>query len=224
MIDSGIGSFETTTLDSILAGAKMRLRLRDTTSEDLLLKDLIVEGLKKSRVPSLFIRKEECIEIDNLVAQLPCDFVKFDKINPIRLIDNDNQGTWIIPQFTDNTFFSYDNDLESYNSYIRFGTVTQNGKYLYFSSDIESRRALISYLGTNVDQDGEIVIPELMDSVLVAYACWKYGMIYPERMPSDIRSAWEMEYKLNKKAVKGIQNLPSSLETKLNTWRMNSIL
>lgn len=224
MIDSGIGSFETTTLDSILAGAKMRLRLRDTTSEDLLLKDLIVEGLKKSRVPSLFIRKEEYIEIDNLVAQLPCDFVKFDKINPIRLIDNDNQGTWIIPQFTDNTFFSYDNDLESYNSYIRFGTVTQNGKYLYFSSDIESRRALISYLGTNVDQDGEIVIPELMDSVLVAYACWKYGMIYPERMPSDIRSAWEMEYKLNKKAVKGIQNLPSSLETKLNTWRMNSIL
>lgn len=224
MIDSGIGSFETTTLDSILAGAKMRLRLRDTTSEDLLLKDLIVEGLKKSRVPSLFIRKEEYIEIDNLVAQLPCDFVKFDKINPIRLIDNDNQGTWIIPQFTDNTFFSYDNDLESYNSYIRFGTVTQNGKYLYFSSDIESRRVLISYLGTNVDQDGEIVIPELMDSVLVAYACWKYGMIYPERMPSDIRSAWEMEYKLNKKAVKGIQNLPSSLETKLNTWRMNSIL
>lgn len=224
MIDSGIGSFETTTLDSILAGAKMRLRLRDTTSEDLLLKDLIVEGLKKSRVPSLFIRKEEYIEIDNLVAQLPCDFVKFDKINPIRLIDNDNQGTWIIPQFTDNTFFSYDNDLESYNSYIRFGTVTQNGKYLYFSSDIESRRALISYLGTNIDQDGEIVIPELMDSVLVAYACWKYGMIYPERMPSDIRSAWEMEYKLNKKAVKGIQNLPSSLETKLNTWRMNSIL
>ncbi len=224
MIDSGIGSFETTTLDAILAGAKMRLRLRDTTSEDLLLKDLIVEGLKKSRVPSLFIRKEEYIEIENYVSQLPCDFVKFDKINPIRLIDNNNEGSWLIPQFIDNTFFSYDPDINNYGLYTRFGTVTQNGKYLYFSSDISALRALISYLGTNVDQDGEIVIPEIMDSVLVAYACWKYGMVYPERMPSDIRSAWEMEYKLNKKAVKGIQNLPSSLEQRLNTWRMNTII
>jgi len=43
-------------------------------------------------------------------------------------------------------------------------------------------------------------------------------------MPADIRSAWEMEYKLNKKAVKGIQNLPSSLETRLNSWRMNAII
>jgi hypothetical protein len=224
MIDSGIGSFETTTLDSILAGAKMRLRLRDTTSEDLLLKDVIVEGLKKSRVPSLFIRKETYIEIDNLVALLPCDFVKFDKVNPIRLIDNNNQGTWIIPQFIDNTFFSYDPDVSTFGPFVRYGTVSQVGKYLYFSSDISSLRAIISYLGTNVDEDGEIVIPEIMDSVLVAYACWKYGQVYPERMPSDIRSAWEMEYKLNKKAVKGIQNLPSSLETRLNSWRMNAII
>jgi hypothetical protein len=224
MIDSGIGSFETTTLDAILAGAKMRLRLRDTTSEDLLLKDLIVEGLKKSRVPSLFIRREEYIDIENYVAQLPCDFVKFDKVNPIRLIDNNNEGSWLIPQFIDNTYFSYDPDINNYGLYTRFGTVTQNGKYLYFSSDISALRALISYLGTNVDQDGEIIIPEIMDSVLVAYACWKYGMVYPERMPSDIRGAWEMEYKMNKKAVKGIQNLPSSLEQRLNTWRMNTII
>jgi hypothetical protein len=159
-----------------------------------------------------------------LVALLPCDFVKFDKVNPIRLIDNNNQGNWIIPQFIDNTFFSYDPDIATFGPFVRYGTVSQVGKYLYFSSDISSLRAIISYLGTNVDQDGEIVIPEIMDSVLVAYACWKYGQVYPERMPSDIRSAWEMEYKLNKKAVKGIQNLPSSLETRLNSWRMNAII
>jgi hypothetical protein len=43
-------------------------------------------------------------------------------------------------------------------------------------------------------------------------------------MPSDVRRGWEVQYKINKRAVKGIQNLPSALESKLIQWIQNSIM
>lgn len=221
MIDNGLGTFEYTTLDSILAGAKARLRLRDTTSDDLLLKDFIIEGIKKSRLPQLFIRKETYLDIENSVAEVPCDFVRFDRTNPIRLDDEFGNETYLQPTYIGQTFFQpSDSDTNAYSYY----TVTLNGKFLFFSSDVTAPRCKVSYLGTNLDESGELLIPEIMESILIAYACWCYCKTYFDKYPADIRSAWEMEWKLNKKAVKGIMNQPDGLQNKLLRWRMNTTL
>lgn len=228
MIDNGIGTYETETLDSILAGAKMRLRLRDTTSDDLLLKDFIVEGLKKSRIPQLMIRTVDFIDIDQDTksAKLPQGFIKFDHYNPIRFVSSDGLSDTTInffaPEFVNDTFFRCD-PSRNYR-YGLIGTVTQVGDTLWFSSDVSSTRCEISYLSQNVDQDGELIIPEILGSVLVAYACWKWGAVNYDKMPSDVRNAWMNEYKINLKAIKGIENMPSALESKLNQWIHNSIL
>jgi len=228
MIDAGIGTYETETLDSILAGVKMRLKVRDNTSDDLLIKDLIVEGLKKSRVPQLFIRKIAFLDIntETFSAKLPCGFVRFDHYNPIRFVGNDGltdvDNHFFAPEFINNTFFKCD-PSKNYR-YGFHGSVTQVGDILYFSSNISATRCEISYLSENTDENGEIIIPEIMGSVLIAYACWQWGTINYDRMPQDVRRSWEVQYRTNKRAVKGIQNLPSALESKLIQWIQNSIL
>ena len=218
-----LGSYNVVTVRYILSGIKMRLGLRDTSTDDLLLKDLIVEGIKRMRLPNLFIRAIAFLPIENKRAELPEDFVRFDKQFPIRFVDDNGQQTTQngAPIYIDNTFFTSDPNA---NKDVFFpSTVTHNGQYLYFSSDVDATRCEISYLSVNYDCNGDLVITQDMESPLISYVMWQYGLMNPDKMPQWVCANWERQYKINRKAVKGLEKLPDGLELSLVNFRMNTL-
>lgn len=226
-MDQNLGTYDTVSLDTILAGVRMRLGMRDTTSDDMLLKDLIVEMVKRMGSPQMFVRAQAYLDIDgpSRSAKLPPGFKRFEHYNPIRFVGDDGKvdpHNFFGPQYINNTFFRNDPGIEC--AYSCIGTVTESNGFLFFSNDITADRCYISFLSANYDSQGNIVIRQDMESPLMDGVMWQYGLIYPDRVPMAVTQTREMSYKQNKKAIKGSQNLPSSLESKLNQWIMNSMI
>lgn len=215
-----LGTYDIVPLSSVLSAVRMRLFMRDTTQDDMLLKDLIIGVLKRMRSPNMFIRASAYLDIINNESVLPAGFIKLEHFNPIRFVGQDGKtdGHWRGPQFINDTFFKCDPDSRC--TFGLQGTVVEDNNVLFFSEDIGATRCKISYRSTNFDCDGELVIRADMEEPLICGTLWLYNLLI-----KDFTSAreWEKQFKQNKRAIKGIQNLPSALERKLSFYIMNSL-
>lgn len=79
------GIYDYISTEYVLAGVKSRLRLKDTTSEDLYLLDIINRGIKRLRNLGTMIPAQADVPIENFKAPLPPGFIRFTKSLPIRL-------------------------------------------------------------------------------------------------------------------------------------------
>ena len=87
------GIYETVSSDFVLSGVKMRLGLKDSTTEDIYLLDIINRGIKRLRSLGTMIPAQADVPIENFKAVLPDGFIRFTKTFPIRLFNANQLAT-----------------------------------------------------------------------------------------------------------------------------------
>ena len=76
--------------------------------------------------------------------------------------------------------------------------------YISLSSDLEVEDGdiiNIIYLALDIDADGEPVIPDTWERMLVAYFCWKYALKHFESYPQYVIMDYKREYSNQKAAL-----------------------
>jgi len=182
-MNSNVGLYDAVTSEYVLAGAKRRLGLRDTTIEDSYLKDLINEcvgiklkgaGTRQQIITTLRIEKVGGITPR---AKLPSGFIRFTKQMPIVYCDADGNAIVGITS-TDNvvTFVTSDGGSqlgsETYPTARAFGNyyapmVTGNS---YFKDSPFNDNVL--YGGVANIVDGYIYFSEDVDANYVKIVYW----------------------------------------------------
>ena len=218
-MNNEIGLFDTISADYIVAGAKMELDLTSTTTQDFYLENKVNEGIGALRsaytlIPSIAVLD---IDPDTFSVKLPKGFVKLLGKNSIRILDNtrnqsnngkDVQGT-TSPVGNSNGFFK--GDLA-----INFTAEVVDG-YIYFGSAITQDKCEISYIGTNIDANGELKIPALAYRPLLAFVCSEW--LFKNNDPKSAK--WERRWMQGKRWFKGVMAEPDSLEAQLLGYMNN---
>lgn len=223
----GYAANSTIPFKKLLADLKFELRLDGTTLEDIYLKRYIILCAKEMMTPDDYVELTATIDIVNYIAQLPCEFVKFDRgsrsDSPIVFTTNGvvaNSGYYqnFSVTYTGSPFLT----CSPYNSNnCQYGTPTiqvQNGR-LFFSNNIGASECTISYLGLRVDASGQAIVPEANGRVIVAGGAYMYL-----RSIKEPYGDYQREWSFGKLDRRGEQNLPDTLEQQELTRQWNSML
>lgn len=219
IMNNDIGLFDTITADYIVNGAKMELDLVSTTTQDVYLLNKVNEGLGALRNFYTQVPQIAVLDINpvTLSAQVPNGFIRLMGNNSVRLLDDSvniligdkkQQGNLPVPPTSDGFFKG---NLAYYA-----GAKVVDG-YIYFNNDITQTQCEISYLGTNIDEKGDLKIPAIAYRVLLSFVCseWLYKN-------NDKRYAkWDERWRSGKAWLRGIYNTPDELETKLMGYTNN---
>lgn len=227
-MNNDYSTFGKITADYIVAGAKMKLRIKDSSEDDLYLSDLVNLGVKRIRNLGTLIPAISQIPVVNLKAKLPIGFSKF--VHPYPIIFTDSQGGVLMqgsvaPNFVNNAFFT-DSPFKNSNVITAYGgTVTMVDGYLFFGTNIGSATHVkIAYLSTSLDNDGNILIPAIAEDAITAFVCWNYTRTYSDKYSALIMQSYELEWKKGKQHLKGIFNGPQGYDTMLIAYEMNAMV
>lgn len=212
----------------LLASIKVDLRLTDINTEDLYLKRQMIQAINEMSTTTDFIEKTETLEIDdNFCAELPCDFVTFDRgnvLNPPLIFTVDGQ---IVLSVHQTYFTAYFNNQPFINNspYPQFdsGVPTlniQNGT-IYFSTNIPTHQCKISYLAVNTDSAGNVLIPAGNERAISNYVCYRYHLSLKE--PQNVWWEYKTVWTNCKLAARGQSQLLDTYERALLTATMNSL-
>jgi hypothetical protein len=169
-------------IDQIIASAKIRLRLTDTSAPDMALEHYILEGGRSINAIDSFIQRQKLIDVIDGRAELPCDFYRFLAVR-ITGIEATEDTAWrnCDTILYVNTPYLYSQGCDcSGDVYANFAQTFQiiDG-YIHFNSATPAQQIILSYEARNVDENGIPVFPENYVRGLAAYACFQYGLSNP---------------------------------------------
>ncbi len=221
-------TYEYTTLDKIVARAKIRLGIENINTQDLFLRDCAIEAAKEMSTQQDFLQKTAVLEICDFKAQLPCDFVRF------------NRGNTANPPlvFTVNGVVRNDSPF-----YANFSAVWTDGPFLtalpyptptgcgvpvinlqdgwiFFSNNIDAHECTISYLAINLDEAGKLQIPANNERPIFNFVMYQYAQRNgePQSVYQDYNRLWT-QGKLEKR---GLSNLLDTFQRAKLVAIMNS--
>ncbi len=228
MANSLYGTYEYITDNYVVAGAKQRLGIKNSTEDDLYLKDLCNEGVKELRNLYTLIPAVATLQIVGGKAKLPEGFVRFNKgnypiiyVNQDGLIDSSGVGNAIAPVSNNMPFYT-DSPFPMGEGYFPYsGVVNVENGYLFFEGGVDRHFVKIAYLSTNIDENGSVRIPAICERTITAYICWKYSMTIKDR--PDIIGAYQFEFKKGKQHLRGLSAMPNSNENEYLFNQMNKL-
>lgn len=206
-----------------MAGAKQKLGIKNSTEDDLYLLDMVNAGVKRLRNLMTFVQAVAVLPIDpiNFSSKLPPGFVRFNKGCPIVFTDAqgqaNQQSSLIYPVFINNPYFTQSPFLPQDPGF----NITVNivNGYLFFSSNVASEFCKVSFLSTNLDNNGDVQIPAIAEDTLVAFCCWNFCRTY--RMPEA--ASYEYEYKKGRSWLKGLAASQQSIDEPYTSYLMNKL-
>lgn len=167
-----IPTYEYTTLKKVIAKAKTRLMpfgMTVDTTWDVFLKDAAIEAAEEMMTALDFNEYTATLEICDFVAILPKNFVTFDRSGSLVFTTDGvvNNGTQLTPYnsgygvvYTGAPFVTNSPFIGGIqDGYIPTINI-QDGK-IYFSNNITNTECTISYLGVNIDSNGDMQIPKM---------------------------------------------------------------
>jgi len=218
-------TYKYTTLDALLEETKVEM-LMDTNgnSEDLYILKFLMKCSAEMMTRTEFIEKDALLPIDCFIAELPCDFVKFDRPYPLAFtvngVINTNVCGWFSATYTGGPIF--DIAIDSTTSDWGLPVIqVQNGQ-IQFSNNIAATQCVISYLGLNIDDQGRLKIPVINSRPIIAGACYMY-----KRALEKPRATWQDykdEWTLGKMDRRGTANMLNSFEQQQLSRTMNTML
>jgi len=171
-------------VDQIIASAKIRLRLTDTSAPDMALEHYILEGGRSINAIDSFVLRQKEIDVIDGRAELPCDFYRFLAVRITDLDETDDvDNSWRnydLVLYVNSPFLYSQGCVSSNDNYINFAQTFQivDG-YIHFNSQTPAQKIILSYQARNVDENGVPTFPEHYVRGLVAYACYQYGLSNP---------------------------------------------
>lgn len=212
-------TYSYTTIDKIVARCMVRLGITGINTESvvLFLKDCVVEAAKEMSTAQDFLEKTAVLEICNYTADLPCDFVRFDRGTPINppivftingRAATDNQLSTRTVAYTGAPFLTAIPYGDSYNTGIPTINI-QDGK-IYFSTNTEATECAISYLAINLDEAGKMQIPENNERPIMNYALYQYSQRNGE--PANVYQDYNRIWTQGKLEKRGMSRLLDSFQ------------
>ena len=214
-----IATFDYVTIDELLAKVKIDLDIQGTLS-DIRLVRLIIEAADEMQTLWDYVENEAFLDIDPTtgIAVLPCDFVKFDRPNPIVLTIAGLPNT---STYSDNYGLTYTGGAFLKSQRCSSTVQVQDGK-LYFSSGIKEAQCHISYLAVNVDENGSVKIPKNNERPIMAYCGYK--MTRANNGRGDVMLDYKAEWTNGKLDRRGKAAVLDSLQKQQMSRIMNTTL
>lgn len=213
-------TYEYITIDRILAECKIELDLQGST-DDIRITRWIIEAIDEMQTLLDYVEKTFVLEICNGIAVLPCEFVRFDRPNPILFTQ---AGLATDNTFLDNYSLTYTGGPfltnAPYCSFLNTAEV-QDGK-IYFSTGITETQCTISCLVVNLNEDGTPKIPIANKRPVIAYVGYKYLRATSGR--GDLMMDYKNEWTYGKLDRRGKSVIPDSLQKQQMSRIMNTLL
>lgn len=225
----------TTDVEDVIYEAKILLRLQDTSDHDSDMDIFINEALRHIDSIDTYEDCNYVFDVTSNTVKLPKGFKKWGALRFIELINSDDPtiSPIVIPQpFVQTLYVDYQflssceittQELQQAGA-LPYTTVCKiRGNYIVFNSSITSvyAKGQLSYKGLAKDEDGRLLLKEDYTRALKAYICWRFGQIYPERYPRDIRDEWRAEWKAQKDWLRG---LSAQENANRNRWVISNIM
>lgn len=193
---------------NVLASAKRRLRITDTTHDDDLL-SLIYEGAQHLWNRDTYIKRTECIEIENLMFRLPNGFIR---PLALELVSNQDSSTTEpnsrVLYFDKNYLKQCDCDDSSTSNY---SPIQKTGQivdgYWVFNTTTTATHAILTYEGRNLDADCLMVIYDYQIRALRSYACANFTRTYDDIYPQAVSESYRQEWMAQRRYLNGEANL-----------------
>jgi hypothetical protein len=226
-----IATYQYITIQEMIAQVKGRLKLTNTTSEDPILRQYLSEGAGEMMTTLDLPQFTATINIDCFVAELPCNFVGFNRgsecdpplvftvagrVQQPSVISSCYAANFNVvytggPFLTASPYqgFSCDCGIPIIN--------IQNGK-IYFSNNVDATECTISYMGLNVDENGKILIPKLNARPLTNFAMYQWCL--------DNGKPWQEYQRIwtqGKRHRTGLANLPDPWQKAQISRIMNTL-
>ena len=198
-----MSKYQTISVEEVIARTKMQLRLTDTSQDDFL-DVLINEGLRHLDTLSLLVKKNKCICVSNGKAKLPSGFSQLLALRN-KVTAYDGREVNATPVYIDKSFLRRcDVDENIVDAFETFDNTFQiNDGYIYFGSRSTIEEVEIAYLGFNVDDYDRIMIYEIYERALTAYACYKFSMAYMGNFNQYAIEKYQREWVAQKNWLRG---------------------
>ena len=193
------GLFDSVSENEILQKVKFRLGITDTPMNDAYILEVINDKLRDLVNFFTFTPKIAQLPIDlvNFVAPLPKGFLYLYGKSPVRTFTSNTTTPSVLttPNAIADGFFKgtlSDHDFASVmDGYLRFGTgVTDNW-------------CQISFIGANLDANGELKIPRAADRCLTYGAMADFCLERGDAAQSAKYQIYDLKYKKEKAIIKG---------------------
>lgn len=206
--DNGINDIVTD--QEILSQVKFMLKIVNTNEHDTYLLQAINDGVRQLRNNFSLIPLIAQLQIDKqtLSVQVPKGFYELRGRNPIRTFSG-NVKNAIAPSVpTDGFYKGQFNDIED--------AKVVNG-YIYFGSAVTDTMCQISFLGLNVDSNGNLSIPRIADLAVRFYAMAQFYLLEGNPLYSEFMRRFRHE----KRFVRGEYARSDSQDQKLDSEGIN---
>ena len=221
-------------IEQVINRTKHRLGLMDTTLADAYLEKLINEGSLHINSLNQFIISCETLDIECGMAKLPfgaTDVIAFSFIgegcsgccsishNPESGFDRNMMCSCSQYYVSDRSVLVQMGELGCDGSLWNNRFTVQAG-YLHFPSTVTSTEVRVWHRGYNMDGDGLMILDELQERGLSAYAAYEYALSNPQRFTPFQITEWKKTWVAQKGYLKG---QAQQQDYRLNKDRMASI-
>lgn len=204
------------TIEQVVQSAKMQLRINGT-SDDSYLRMLAMEAEKEMATRQTLIKKTSSLAITSYKTTLPAGVYQ---INWIRY--ENSEDDYVYPHYVDNPFFDVgtQEDITKSASYM----IDINGGYIYHSTDVPYATCRISYIGLDVDDYGEVKIPESHERAIRNYICYQYTLAESDKYGQFVIESYRRDWMSNYNKVRGRDAKPGPQELRRLSMMWNSLL
>lgn len=189
-------------LKAVVASAKQELRIAATSEHDAMLYRLADECLGQIGSLDMFVKQTECFDIEDYRFELPDGFIR---PVAIRLVGTQTDGVNANVLYFDQDFLRQceceDTVFRNFPNIAATGQIS-NG-YWVFNTNITATKAVMTYMGRNLDENCLMVMYEQQERAVRTYLCWKFSRMFYDVFPRDVRADFQAEWTAQRRYLIG---------------------
>ncbi|KKL64723.1 hypothetical protein LCGC14_2162140 [marine sediment metagenome] len=190
------GRYETITVNEVIAGCKMQLRITDSSFDDFLAL-YVNEGIRNLNCLSLFVKMQCTLDIIDLKSLLPNGFQRLLGLRYSKTVTGETVYQNML--YIDKRYISTPSATVS-----NYEDTFQISKgYIHYNNDVNATEATLAYLGLNIDEFGNLVVYSDYERALRAYVCYNYALAFHEDFKESTTQRYENTWKAQKSYIKG---------------------
>lgn len=191
-------------MNSVLANAKVKLRIQNTTEHDSFLSMMTVEALESLNALSQLTKRNCSLIFTNGTAELPKDYVRYlalridiandDTNDPINNTLLNGCQSFL---YSDTNFLSQCGcDCTGSLNWNLGGFQILNG-FIHMNTVSEVTTSTLAYLGVNLDKAGNPVILQKYERAISSYCCYQFALTWSDKynqyVIEEYKKTWQAQ-------------------------------